>query len=157
MAQETNGYISRGNMAVLLSAAAILLGGFGWFITNQQGQTDRRIDAVHDEVKDIQNKLESRYLRKDEHEEFKLRIDTNIVRLEDERLRDKALVVPRDENSARWKASEDNQKITSDRLNEVRNLASSNSTVPLRDEMTRVQQEISDLRKLLMDKSSYKQ
>ena len=152
MAQEANGYISRGNMAVVLSAAAILLGGAGWFITNQQGQTDRRIDAVHAEVRDVQARLESNYLRKDEHNEFRYRIDRDIGLIREEQQRRSGQIVPRTEHEARWSAYEANQKLFSDRLNEVRNLASANSTVPLRDEMTRVEQEITDMRKLLIDR-----
>lgn len=152
MAAEANGYISRGNMAVVLSAAAILLGGAGWFITNQQGQTDRRIDAIHEELKDVQVKLDSKYLRKDEHEEFKLRLDRDIGLIREEQQRRAGQIVPRSEHEARWASSEATQKLTTERLNEVRNLASSNSTVPLRDEMVRVQAEITDLRKLLLDR-----
>lgn len=87
MASEANGYISRGNMAVVLSAAAILLGGAGWFITNQQAQTDRRIDAVREDVKEMQTKLDSKFLRKDEHEEFKYRLDRDIALIRDEMVR----------------------------------------------------------------------
>lgn len=152
MASEANGYISRGNMAVVLSAAAILLGGAGWFITNQQAQTDRRIDAVREDVKEMQTKLDSKFLRKDEHEEFKYRLDRDIALIRDEQLRRSGQIVPRSEHEARWASSEANQKLTTERLNEVRNLASANSTVPLRDEMVRVQAEISDLRKLLLER-----
>lgn len=157
MASETNGYISRGNMAVVLSAAAILLGGAGWFITNQQAQTDRRIDAVREDVKEMQIKLDSKYLRKDEHEEFKYRLDRDIALIREEQQRRGSQIVPRTEHEARWSSYEANQKLTTERLNEVRNLASINSTVPLRDEMARVQLEISDLRKLLLDRASMEQ
>lgn len=157
MATETNGYISRGNMAVVLSAAAILLGGAGWFITNQQAQTDRRIDAVREDVKEMQIKLDSKYLRKDEHEEFKYRLDRDIALIREEQQRRGSQIVPRTEHEARWSSYEANQKLTTERLNEVRNLASINSTVPLRDEMARVQLEISDLRKLLLDRASMEQ
>lgn len=141
-------------MAVVLSAAAILLGGAGWFITNQQAQTDRRIDAVREDVKEMQAKLDSKFLRKDEHEEFKYRLDRDIALIREEQQRRGSQIVPRTEHEARWSSYEANQKLTTERLNEVRNLASINSTVPLRDEMARVQLEITDLRKLLLDRQS---
>lgn len=87
-----------------------------------------------------------------EHEEFKLRIDNDIARLDHRIALNSLAVVPRAEHEARWSAYEANQKLLSERLNEVRNLAGANSTVPLRDEMTRVQNEINDLRKLLLDR-----
>lgn len=152
MTADTNGYISRGNMTVVMGAAGLVMVAFGGFITFQNNATDRRIDAVREDVKEIQTTLGSRYLRKDEHEEFKLRVDKDITRIDNRTATDRAAVVPRAEHEARWSASDATLKLLSERLNEVRNIATSNSTVPLRDEMTRVQAEISDLRKLLLDR-----
>lgn len=148
MAGETNGYISRGNMSIILVAAGLILGGFGWFTTNQNAAIDRRISELRDEVQANRKAA----LGKSEHEEFKYRLDRDIALLRDEQQRRGSSIVPRTEHEARWSAYEANQKLMSERLNEVRNLASANSTVPLRDEINRVQIEISDLRKLLVDR-----
>lgn len=152
MAADTNGYISRGNMTVVMSAAGLVMIAFGGFITFQNNATDRRIDAVREDIKEIQIKLDSKYLRKDEHEEFKYRVDREVAQIREEQQRRSGAIVPRTEHEARWAADTATLKLLSDRLNEVRNLATSNSTVPLRDEITRVQSEISDLRKLLLDR-----
>lgn len=153
MVADTNGYISRGNMTVVMSAAGLVMIAFGGFITFQNNATDRRIDAVREDIKEIQIKLDSKYLRKDEHEEFKYRVDREVAQVREEQQRRAGSIVPRTEHEARWAADTATLKLLSDRLNELRNTASSNSTVPLRDEMVRVQTEITDLRKLLLDRS----
>lgn len=150
MAVETNGYISRGNMTVILSAAGLVMIAFGGFITFQNGATDRRIDNVREDVKGIQDK----YLRKDEHEEFKLRIDKDLTRIGERIEVVNAKIVPRQEVDAKAISVDSTLKLLSERLNEIRNIAGANSTVPLRDEMTRIQVEISDLRKLLLDRQA---
>lgn len=149
MATDTNGYISRGNMTLIMSAVGLVMIAAGAFIAQQNASTDRRITDLQSEIKINTEKS----LRKEEHEEFKLRIDKDITRLDNRIMADRSAVVPRSEHEARWNASDATLKLLSERLNEVRNLASSNSTVPLRDEMVRVQTEISDLRKLLLERA----
>lgn len=143
-----NGYIRQGSMTIMLSAAGLVMVAFGAFITQQNNAVDRRIIDVQAEIK----AQGENSLQKSEHGEFKLRIDKDIARLDALVMADRTAVVPRSEHEARWNASDATLKLLSERLNEVRNLASSNSTVPLRDEITRVQAEISDLRKLLLDR-----
>lgn len=75
---ETNGYISRGNMTVILTAAGLVMAAFGAFIPLGNNATDRRITEVREDVRAIQQG----YLKKDEHEEFKLRVDKDIARIE---------------------------------------------------------------------------
>lgn len=88
------------------------------------------------------------YITKAEHAEFKLRLDNNIEAINDRMLRDRAQVVPRPENEVRWKASEDTQKLLSDRLNELRTQTSSAYT--MRDEVMSLRNELIEMRKRLM-------
>lgn len=135
-------------MTLIMSAVGLVMLAAGAFVAQQNSSTDRRITDLQSQITTLSDKT----LRNDEHAEFKLRIDKDIARVlawQDGRDR---VVVPRAEHEARWAASDAVQKLTTERLNEIRNIATQNSTVPLRDEMARVQLEISDLRKLLLDR-----
>lgn len=137
MAEAQNGYISRGNMTIILSSAGLIMIAFGAFVTQQNNAIDRqitRIDATLDHT-----------LRKDEHEEFKLRIDKDITRMQ-------ALIVPRPENETKWNANEKDIKVLQERINDLRNITAGTYTV--RDEMQRLQQELTDMRKLLADRKT---
>lgn len=140
------GYISRGNMSVVISAAALVMLAFGGFITFQNSATDRRIMELRDDIQQS-NRI---HLRKDEHEEFKLRIDKDIVRIDHRREQDNNKVVARSEHEARWASYEKDIKILSDRLNELRNATTSTYTV--RDELNRLQTEMVELRRVLGDR-----
>lgn len=149
---ETNGYISRGNMTVIISAAGLVMLAFGGFLTFQNTAIDNRINDLKAEVRGF----EGTYLRKDEHVEFKLRVDKDVQRLAEDALRRQATVVPRSEHEARW-ISTDNSirqavgreaedfKLFSDRLNEVR--SATTGTVTLRDEIKRLQDDIAEMRR----------
>ncbi len=129
---DGNGYISRGNMNVVVSVIGLAMVAFGGFNAYQNSNTDRRITELREDAKS--------FLKKEEHEEFKLRIDKDLARLE-------KIVVPRAENEARLKSLDDFSKLLSDRINEVRgNLAS--ITTP-QSQFTRMETEIADLRKQL--------
>src|ERR1700748_459989 len=108
-AKDTNGYISRGNMTFILTAAGLVMAAFGAFFTLGSNATDRRITEVREDVREIQRG----YLKKNEHEEFKLRVDKDITRIE-------RTEVPRSEveaNAARETAALQN---LSARVEEVR-------------------------------------
>lgn len=139
MAAETNGYISRGNMTVIISAAGLVMIAFGGFVTFQNNATDRRITDLQADIK--------AHLRKDEHEEFKLRIDKDLTRLDIRITAAATRVVPRSEHEARWAATDKDVRLLAERLNELRN--TSTSTYTVRDEINRLQTEIQDLRKVL--------
>lgn len=141
-----NGYISRGNMSVILSAAGLVMVAFGAFITFQNSATDRRIN----DVKDAVTAIEKEYLRKDEHMEFKLRIDKDMSRLDSDNLRRASAVVPRTEHQARWDATDSTLKLLSERLNELR--TATTSTVTVRDELTRLHGDLNELRRQMMTK-----
>lgn len=131
---ETNGYISRGNMTVVMSAAGLIMLAFGSFITFQNNANDRRLQELREDVKEISRAT----LKKEEHEEFKLRIDKDLARMEKG-------VVPRFEQDARWKASEDFAILLSNRINEVRgNLA---AIATPQSQFARMETEIAELRK----------
>lgn len=133
-----NGYISRGNMTIVLSAAGLIMVAFGSFVTLQNSATDRRLQELREDVKEISRSV----LKKEEHEEFKLRVDKDIARIE-------RGVVPRTEQEARWKASEDFTLLLSNRINEVRgNLAA--ITTP-QSQFTRMEHDIDELRKQLVE------
>lgn len=140
---ETNGYISRGNMTIILSSAGLIMLAFGAFITQQNTATDRRIDDIKSELR--------RTLAKDEHEEFKLRIDKDIARIAARIEADRTAVVPRTEHEARWISTSKDLALLSERLNELRNAAS--STYTIRDEVHRMQTEVSEMRRILNEKS----
>lgn len=142
-ANGNGGTISRGNMSVVISAAALVMLAFGGFITFQNSATDRRIMELRDDVQQS-NRI---HLRKDEHEEFKLRLDKDIVRIDHRREIDNAKIVSRTEHEARWVSYEKDIKLLSDRLNELRNATTSTYTV--RDELNRLQTEIVELRRSL--------
>lgn len=146
MTANGNGYISRGNMTVILSAAGLVMIAFGGFITFQNSATDRRIEDIKTDIA----RIGQGYLRKDEHEEFKLRVDKDITRIEAARLRDADKIVPRDELTARLAAIETNAKIISDRLNELR--AMTTAPYPVREEISRLNAEIVELRRALNEK-----
>lgn len=137
----TNGYISRGNMTVVMSAAGLIMLAFGSFITFQNNANDRRLQELREDVKSI----ERGYLRKDEHEEFKrgLEKDIGLIRRTQDARADS--IVPRAEHNARWKASDDFSLLLSNRINEVRsNLAS--ITTP-QSQFTRMENDIAELRR----------
>lgn len=140
-AQATNGYISRGNMTVVMSAAGLIMLAFGSFITFQNNANDRRLQELREDVKSI----EKGYLRKDEHEEFKrgLEKDIGLIRRTQEE-RAKA-IVPRSEHEARWVATDAFTQLLSNRINEVRNNLSSITTP--QSQFTRMESDIAELRK----------
>lgn len=137
----TNGYISRGNMTVVLSAAGLIMLAFGSFITFQNSATDRRLGELREDVKSI----EKSYLRRDEHEEFKrgLEKDIGLIRRTQDQRAD--AIVPRAEHNARWKASDDFALLLSNRINEVRSNLSSITTP--QSQFTRMENDIAELRK----------
>lgn len=139
-ASNGNGYINRGNMTVMISAAGLVMLAFGGFITFQNGNTDRRLSDIREDIKGM--------LRKDEHEEFKLRIDKDLTAIHKD-------IVPRTEHEARWEASEKEATLLAARLNELR--TSTTSTYTLRDEVSRLQTEISELRRVLSDRGTNQQ
>lgn len=129
---DGNGYISRGNMNVVVSVIGLAMVAFGGFNAYQNSNTDRRISELREDARS--------FLKKEEHEEFKLRIDKDLGRLEHG-------LVPRPENEARLKTLDDFSKLLSDRINEVRgNLAS--ITTP-QSQFSRMETEIADLRRQL--------
>lgn len=133
---DTNGHISRGNMTVILSAAGLVMLAFGGFITFQNNNTDRRLQEVREDLKE----LSKTSLKKEEHEEFKLRIDKDITRME-------RGVVPRSEHEARWTANEAFVQLLSNRINDVRaNLAA--ITTP-QSQFSRMENDITELRRRL--------
>lgn len=132
-------------MSIILSAAGLVMLAFGAFITSQGQAIDRRIN----DVKEAQATFEKDYLRKDEHMEFKLRIDKDISRLADDALRARANVVPRSEHEARWVATDATTKLLSERLNELR--TATTSTVTVRDELTRLHADMNEFRRQLMN------
>lgn len=138
-----NGYISRGNMTVVVSIAGLVMLAFGAFLKLTGDVTDRRIIENREDIKNI----ERMYLRKDEHEEFKRGLEKDIGlirRTQDARAN---AIVPREEHNARWKASDDFALLLSNRINEVRgNLAA--ITTP-QSQFTRMENDIADLRKQL--------
>lgn len=139
----SNGYISRGNMTIIISAAALVMGGFGWIFSNQNVAINDRLRELREDVKNIEHS----YLRKDEHQQFKEGLEKDIGllrRTQEERAR---VIVPREEHQARWKASEDFALLLSNRINEVRsNLAA--ITTP-QSQFTRMENDIAELRKQL--------
>lgn len=142
-ANGNGGYISRGNMTVVMSAAGLIMLAFGSFITFQNNANDRRLQELREDVKNI----ERSYLRKDEHEEFKRGMDKDIgmIRRTQEQRAD--VIVPRAEHIARWKASDDFALLLSNRINEVRNNLSAITTP--QSQFTRMESDIAELRKQL--------
>lgn len=140
-----NGYISRGNMTIIISAAALVMGGFGWVFSNQNVSINDRIRELREDVKNIEHS----YLRKDEHQQFKEGLEKDIVlirRTQDQRAE---AIVPRVEHNARWKASDDFTLLLSNRINEVRsNLAA--ITTP-QSQFTRMENDIAELRKQMSE------
>lgn len=136
-----NGYISRGNMTVVMSAAGLIMLAFGSFITFQNNANDRRLQELREDVKSI----EKGYLRKDEHEEFKrgLEKDVGLIRrTQEERAKS---IVPREEHQARWVATDAFTQLLSNRINEVRNNLSAITTP--QSQFTRMENDIAELRK----------
>lgn len=136
-----NGYISRGNMTVVMSAAGLIMLAFGSFITYQNNANDRRLQELREDMKSI----EKSYLRKDEHEEFKrgLEKDIGLIRRTQDQRAD--AIVPRTEHNARWKAADDFALLLSNRINEVRSNLSAITTP--QSQFTRMENDIAELRR----------
>lgn len=115
---------------------------FGAFVTQQNNATDRQMSRIESQL--------DKTLRKDEHEEFKRGVDHNISLIREEQQRRGSSIVPRTEHEARWASTDKDLKLLSERLNELRNATS--STYTIRDEVHRMQVEVSELRKLLSDR-----
>lgn len=97
-ATNGNGYISRGNMMVILSAAGLVMVAFGAFITLQNTALNQRIE----DVKEITKEIQRAYLQKDEHAEFKLRLDSDLKRID----LVLATLVPRSTHELKWNDDE---------------------------------------------------
>lgn len=135
---DSNGYVSGRSLTLILSAAGLIMLAAGGVMQMQSNAMDGRLRELRDDVHDISKS----YLRKDEHEEFKLRLDKDLARIEAE-------IVPRREVEARAETVDKNYTILSDRLNELR--TSTTSTYTVRDEMIRMQAEMAELRKQIAD------
>lgn len=136
-----NGYISRGNMTVVVSIAGLIMLAFGAFLKVTGDVTDRRISDNREDIKSI----ERTYLRRDEHEEYKRGMEKDIGlirRTQEERAR---AIVPREEHQARWVATDAFTQLLSNRINEVRNNLSSITTP--QSQFTRMENDIVELRK----------
>lgn len=136
-----NGYISRGNMTIILSAAAMVMGAFGWIVSSQNSVIDARLKELREDVKNV----EKIYLRKDEHEEFKRGMEKDISlirRTQEERGK---VIVPRSEHEARWASTDAFTQLLSNRINEVRNNLASITTP--QSQFTRMESDITELRK----------
>lgn len=142
-ADAGNGYISRGNMTVVMSAAGLIMLAFGSFITFQNNANDRRLQELREDVKSI----EKSYLRKDEHEEFKRGLEKDIGLIRHTQDARAGQIVPREEHNARWKASDDFALLLSNRINEVRGNLSAITTP--QSQFTRMENDIAELRKQL--------
>lgn len=139
----TNGYISRGNMTVVVSIAGLVMIAFGAFLKVTGDVTDRRILENREDIKSI----ERSYLRRDEHQQFKEGMEKDIGlirRIQDQRA---DAIVPRAEHIARWKASDDFALLLSNRINEVRGNLSAITTP--QSQFTRMENDIIELRKQL--------
>lgn len=147
---SSNGYISRGNMTIVMSAAGLVMLAFGSFMTLQNAATDRRITDLQAELA----KSEINFLRKEEHVEFKLRIDRDIALIRDEQMRRSSQIVPRTEHEARWIATNKDLTVLSDRLNQLR--TETGSFVTVRDEIGRLHTQIDDMRKQINDRPAAK-
>lgn len=145
MAQETNGYISRGNMTVIISAAGLVMIAFGGFITFQNSAVDRRISDLKEEIA----RIEMGYLRKDEHIEFKENTANTFRRIDADILLKQKDVVPRKEHEARWGAISKDISLLSERLNELRSATA--STYTMRDELTSLRRQQEELNRHLLD------
>ena len=75
--------VSRGNLIVILSAAGLSMGLFGSFLSQQNANLDRRLEGLASDIKENR----TNELRKDEHVEFKYRVDRDIDRIERELIR----------------------------------------------------------------------
>lgn len=138
-----NGYISRGNMTVVVSIAGLVMIAFGAFLKVTGDVTDRRILENREDIKNI----ERTYLRKDEHEEFKRGLEKDIGLIRHTQDARAEAIVPRAEHQARWKASDEFALLLSNRINEVRsNLAA--ITTP-QSQFTRMEADIVELRRQL--------
>lgn len=142
MSEQTgNGYISRGNMTVVLSAAGLIMIAFGSFITFQSNAADRRMQELRDDIKVV----EKSYLRRDEHEEFKRGLEKDIGLIRHTQDQRGEAIVPRAEHNARWKAIDDFALLLSNRINEVRGNLSAITTP--QSQFTRMENDIIELRK----------
>lgn len=142
-ANGNGGYISRGNMTVVMSAAGLIMLAFGSFITFQNNANDRRLQELREDVKSI----EKSYLRRDEHEEFKRGLEKDIGLMRRTQEARAEVIVPRAEHIARWKAADDFALLLSNRINEVRGNLSAITTP--QSQFTRMESDIAELRKQL--------
>lgn len=119
---ESNGYISRGNMTIILSSAGLIMIAFGAFVTQQNNSTDKQISRIEQALDKTLKEQQRRF----------------------------ANIVPRTEHEARWASTNKDLTLLAERLNELRTATS--STYTIRDEVHRMQVEVSELRRLLADR-----
>lgn len=131
--ENNNGFSQRAGIVLqTVVVVSLFVGGFWAGVIAPLNQRQ------HDMESELKN-----YISKDEHAEFKLRLDKDITEVKDQILRLRALIVPRSENEVRWVALDANLKTISDRLNELR--TSTTSTYTIRDEVVRLEKELSEL------------
>ncbi len=140
MAINGNGFSQRAGIVLqTVVVVSLFVGGFWAGV----------IAPLNQRQHDLETELKN-YISKDEHAEFKLRIDKDMTEVKDQILRLRGLVVPRSENEVRWVAQENNMKLLSDRLNELRTTAT--STYTIRDEVQRLEKQLSDLQSRMATK-----
>ncbi len=140
MAINGNGFSQRAGIVLqTVVVVSLFVGGFWAGV----------IAPLNQRQHDLETELKN-YISKDEHAEFKLRIDKDITEVKDQILRLRGLVVPRSENEVRWVAQENNMKLLSDRLNELR--TTTTSTYTIRDEVQRLEKQLSDLQSRMATK-----
>lgn len=137
MPADSNGFSQRYSTIIqTVTVVALFIGGFWGAVIGPIAARQEKLEV----------KLEGAISRA-EHEEFKLRIDRDIARIDADRLRDKTAVVPRSEHDARWSATDKDLKLLSERLNELR--TATTSTYTTRDEIQRLQAELTELRSIM--------
>lgn len=132
-----NGVAGYSTILQTVTTVALFVGGFWAGVIAPISERQRLLET------EMRN-----YIGKEEHAEFKLRIDKDLDTINARIIRQNTQVVPRPENEVRWKASEDTQKLLSDRLNELRIQTSSAYT--MRDEVMSLRNELIEMRKRLM-------
>jgi predicted nucleic acid-binding Zn-ribbon protein len=142
MTQPTNGNAFSQRAGIVLQTVVVVSLFVGGFWAGVIAPLNQRQHDMEGELKN--------YISKDEHAEFKLRIDKDITEVKEQILRLRPLIVPRSENEVRWTALDANLKLMSDRLNELRTTTTSTYTV--RDEVQRLEKQLSELQSRMVAK-----
>lgn len=144
---DGNGGISRGNLIVILTAGGLVMAAFVGFLSYQNSQNEGRFKDGASSAAALQAQLSDLRVAVGRQGVMIQRAADAISAINERYVRN---VVPREENETGWNREENDLKVLSERLNELR--AQVGGTYTLRDEIAQLQSQMSELRRRLNER-----